>query len=306
MLERNWPKVKKSRQAAGEEDSYGREVRQVLGITLALNLVVVAGKLVAGLRAGSLSVISDALHSSADSLNNLVGLAIIRMARAAPDEEHPYGHHKFETVATFAIAGFLLVTAFEVAVGAAKRLLGWSSSEVEVTSLTVGVMVATVAVNIFVWTYESRRGKALNSSFLIADSKHTLSDIFVSLSILVGLVLVRQGMTHVDPILAFFVAGIITYAAYQIFASTIPVLVDSAPLSSEYIAKIVRQTPGVESVHEIRSRGVPGRIFISMHLVVTPTNTFEAHAVTEEVERRLAEKVGPCSVTIHVEPDETY
>jgi len=71
-----------------------------------------------------------------------VGLVIIRLARAAPDEEHPYGHHKFETVATFAIAGFLLVTAFEVAVGAAKRLLGWSSSEVEVTSLTVGVMVA--------------------------------------------------------------------------------------------------------------------------------------------------------------------
>jgi cation diffusion facilitator family transporter len=298
--------MKELRRATVGEDSYSREVRHVLKLTLALNLAVVAGKLVAGFRAGSLSVISDAMHSSADSLNNLVGLVIIRLARAAPDEEHPYGHHKFETVATFAIAGFLLVTAFEVVVGATKRLLGWSSSEVEVTTLTVGVMVVTLIVNIFVWSYESRRGKALNSSFLIADSKHTLSDIFVSLSILIGLMLVSRGMVHVDPILAFVVAGVITYAAYQIFASTIPVLVDSAPLSSEYIAKIVRETPGVESVHEIRSRGVPGRIFISMHLVVTPTTTFEAHAVTEEVERRLAEKIGPCTVTIHVEPDETY
>jgi cation diffusion facilitator family transporter len=298
--------VKELRRATVGEDSYGREVRRVLKLTLALNLAVVAGKLVAGFRAGSLSVISDAMHSSADSLNNLVGLVIIRLARAAPDEGHPYGHHKFETVATFAIAGFLLVTAFEVVVGATKRLLGWSSSEVEVTTLTVGVMIVTLMVNIFVWSYESRRGKALNSSFLIADSKHTLSDIFVTLSILIGLVLVRRGMVHVDPILTFVVAGVITYAAYKIFASTIPVLVDSAPLSPEYIAKIVRETPGVESVHEIKSRGVPGRIFISMHLVVTPTTTFEAHAVTEEVERRLAEKIGPCTVTIHVEPDETY
>jgi cation diffusion facilitator family transporter len=113
--------VKELRRATVGEDSYSREVRRVLKLTLALNLAVVAGKLVAGFRAGSLSVISDAMHSSADSLNNLVGLVIIRLARAAPDEGHPYGHHKFETVATFAIAGFLLVTAFEVVVGATKR-----------------------------------------------------------------------------------------------------------------------------------------------------------------------------------------
>jgi cation diffusion facilitator family transporter len=286
------------------DDQYGRAVRRVLLVTLGLNVLVVAGKLCAGILAGSLSVISDAVHSSADSLNNVVGLVIIRIASAAPDEEHQYGHHKFETLGAFGIAGFLTVTAFEVASGAVRRLLGWSSGDVEITRLTFGVMAATLATNLFVWTYERRRARELNSAFLKADSQHTLSDIWVSSSILAGLFGVRKGILYLDALLALGVAAVIAHAAFKIFRTTIPVLVDSAPLSSEHISKVVRETHGVESVHEIRSHGVPGRIFISMHLVVTPTNTVEAHAVTEDVERRLEEEFGPCTVTIHVEPDE--
>jgi cation diffusion facilitator family transporter len=292
--------------AQAAEEKYGTEVRRVLKITLVFNLLVVAGKFVAGLLAGSLSVTSDAIHSSADSLNNIVGLVIIRIASAPADAEHPYGHHKFETLGAFGIAGFLIITSFEVASGAVRRILGWTSGSVEVTPLTFAVMGATVAVNVFVWSYERRRARELNSSFLLADSKHTLSDIGVSASVLAGLLLIERGIVNLDAYLALGVAGVIAYAAYQIFSSTIPVLVDSAPLSTEHIAKVVRETPGVESVHEILSRGVPGKIFISMHLVVTPQNTLEAHAVTEEVERRLAQKFGPCQVTIHVEPDESY
>jgi divalent metal cation (Fe/Co/Zn/Cd) transporter len=82
-------------------------VRRVLLVTLALNVTVVAGKLAAGLVAGSLSVIGDVIHLSVDSLNNIVSLAVMKYATAAPDEGHPYGHAKFETLAAFAIAGFL-------------------------------------------------------------------------------------------------------------------------------------------------------------------------------------------------------
>lgn len=291
---------------ASAQDPYGGSVRRVLLVTLGFNLLVVIGKLIAGILAGSLSVIGDALHSSADSLNNLVGLVIIRLASAAPDEQHPYGHHKFETLAAFGIAGILSVTAFQIAVGAVERFLGWTSSDVKVTAFTIGTMVANLFVNAFVFLYERGKAQELNSTFLLADSKHTLSDIYVSTSILVSLILLRLGIVNLDAIVAFGVAGFIAYAAYQIFSATIPVLVDSAPLASEHIAKIVRETPGVESVHDIGSRGVPGKIFITLHLVVTPQNTFEAHLVTEEVERRLAEALGPCQVTVHVEPADTY
>jgi len=283
-------------------EHYARRVRQVLLVTLLLNLTVVVAKLIAGFLAGSLSVISDGLHSSADSLNNIVGLFVIRLASKEPDDEHPFGHHKYETLAAFCIAGFLLVTAFELAMRAARRLFGEAEVEIEVTALTIGVMICTLAVNIVVWSYERALGRKLRSSFLLADASHTLSDIFVSSSVLVGLFFVRVGHVALDPILAFVIAAVITVAAYRIFASTIPVLVDSAPLPRERVAEIVRNTPGVESVHDIRSRGVPGMIFITLHLIVTPQDMEQAHAVTEEVERRLENAIGACQVNIHVEP----
>src|SRR5215470_7771066 len=104
-------------------DTYQRGVRRVLLITLALNVLVVAGKLIAGLLADSLSVISDAIHSSVDSLNNIVGLVVMKYATAEPDEGHPYGHAKFETLAAFAIAGFLFVTCYQISISAVKRII---------------------------------------------------------------------------------------------------------------------------------------------------------------------------------------
>jgi len=285
------------------DGQYSRGVRRVLLITLALNLAVVALKLVAGMIAQSLSIVSDALHSSVDSINNVVGLVVIRIASAAADEEHHYGHRKFESLAAFVIAGFLAVTAFEVASSAVRRILGRESSEVEVTVFTLGALVLTITVNIFVWIYESRRARTLGSSFLLADSKHTLSDIFVSLSILAGLLLLWFKIANLDAVLALLVSGVIAYTAFQISSTTIPVLVDRSPFPRGYIAEIVRATPGVKSVHDIMSRGVPGNAFITMHLAVMPENISAAHAVTEEVERRLENRFGACHITIHVEPE---
>ena len=141
----------------------------MLWITLALNVAVVIGKLVAGLLADSLSVISDAIHSSVDSVNNVVGLVVMKYATAEPDEEHPYGHAKFETLAAFVIAGFLFVTCYQIGISAISRLWSKDHAAPEITSLTIGVIIATIVVNIFVTVYEQREGKRLNSEFLIAD-----------------------------------------------------------------------------------------------------------------------------------------
>src|SRR5262252_5282421 len=168
-------------------ETYRRGVRRVLFVTLALNVVVVAGKLVAGLLADSLSVVSDAIHSSVDSLNNIVGLVVMKYATAEPDEGHPYGHAKFETLAAFAIAGFLFVTCYQIALSAIKRVIAHETPAPEITALTIGVMVGTIICNIFVTVYERREGRRLQSAFLIADSTHTRSDVMVSCSVLAGL-----------------------------------------------------------------------------------------------------------------------
>ncbi|MBL8168519.1 MAG: cation transporter [Acidobacteria bacterium] len=284
---------------------YQRGVRRVLLVTLLLNLAVVAGKLVAGLLAGSLSVISDAIHSSVDSLNNVIGLVVVRYASAAPDDNHPYGHAKFETLAAFAIAGFLFVTCYEIGGSAFKRLFGENAPAPEITALTIGVMLVTILVNIFVTVYEQREGKRLQSEFLIADAIHTRSDVLVSSSVLVGLFLIRQGYVWLDPVVSLGVAAFIAWNGYEIFKATVPVLVDAAPVEAARIREIAESVPGVHSVHDVRSRSHGGEIFIEMHLHVASdyeNNHVLSHQITEEVERRLAHELGTVTATIHVEP----
>ena len=286
-------------------EAYQRGVRRVLIVTLALNLAVVAGKLAAGLLAGSLSVISDAIHSSVDSLNNIVGLVVMKYATAEPDEDHPYGHAKFETLAAFAIAGFLFVTCYQIALSGIRRVLAHDAPAPEITALTIGVMVGTIIFNIFVTGYELREGRRLQSAFLIADSTHTRSDVLVSCSVLAGLILIRSGYVWLDPIISIGVAVVIAWSGYQIFKATVPVLVDAAHAPASRIAEIVRSVPGVHSAHDIRSRSQGGEMFVEMHLHVA--NEFErdhvaSHAITEEIERRLSAEFGRVTATIHVEP----
>ncbi len=284
---------------------YKRGVQRVLIITLVLNIIVVIGKFVAGFLAGSLSVISDAVHSSVDSLNNIVGLVVMKYATAEPDEEHPYGHAKFETLAAFAIAGFLFVTCYQIAVSAISRIINPSPTPPEISYLTVGVMVTTIIVNIFVTVYEHREGKRLNSDFLIADAGHTKSDVLVSFSVLAGLGLVKLGYVWIDPYIALGVAVVIAWNGYKIFKATVPVLVDAAPVPSIRIAEIVNNTPGVHSAHDIRSRTLGNGMFVEMHLHVESDiegDHIRTHDLTEEVERRLEKEFGHVVATIHVEP----
>lgn len=292
-------------QSNATQHEYKRGVQHVLLITLVLNIAVVIGKFIAGFLAGSLSVISDAVHSSVDSLNNIVGLVVMKYATAEPDAEHPYGHAKFETLAAFAIAGFLFVTCYQIAVSAISRILTPSEHPPEISSLTIGVMVVTIVANIFVTLYEHREGKRLNSEFLIADAVHTKSDVLVSCSVLIGLWLVKLGYVWLDPIIALGVAVVIAWNGYKIFKATIPVLVDAAPVPADRIAEIVSQVPGVHSAHDIRSRVQGGTMFIEMHLHMQPNierDHIKTHDLTEEIERRLEATFGQVIATIHVEP----
>lgn len=286
-------------------NDYQRGVQRVLLITLILNLIVVVGKLIAGILASSLSVISDAIHSSVDSLNNIVGLVVTKYAAAEPDENHPYGHAKFETLAAFVIAGFLFVTCYQIGLSAFSRLLDGRHAPPEISALTLGVMIATILINIFVTVYEHREGQRLKSEFLIADAIHTRSDVLVSLSVLAGLVLIKMGYVWLDPVVSLGVAAFIAWNGYQIFKTTVPVLVDASPVPPARIAAAVESVAGVHSVHDIRARMHGGEMFVEMHLHIEPKlehDHIASHAITEAVEHKLEKEFGKVTATIHVEP----
>ncbi|MCS6817786.1 MAG: cation diffusion facilitator family transporter [Blastocatellia bacterium] len=281
---------------------YREDVQRVLRRVLVLNVAVVLGKLLIGWRANSLSIVSDAVHSSVDAMNNIVGLIIIRYATAAPDAGHPYGHRKIESLAAFALGGALLVTCVEIISRAIERLQDPSRIRVHIEPLTLAVLIGTIVVNVAVFIYERRKGHALGSPFLLADALHTRSDILVSGALLVGLMFIRWKMPILDPLLALAISALIAASGWQIFARTVPILIDAAPVSAERVEAIVRGVPGVKQVRAIRSRSDGERIFLDLVLVLNPEDVRTAHEITERVEERLCEALGPCQVTIHMEP----
>ena len=278
------------------------QIKRVLILTMLLNFAATAIKLAAGLATGALSVIADSLDSLFDGLSNLVGLAGLYVAGKPPDADHPYGHRKFETIAALSIAFLLFLTSWQLLQSAWVRFR--SSAVPEVNWWVGAAMVAGMLIQAFVSAYELRQGRRLRSEVLVADALHTRASIWVSLSVLGGLGLVRLGFPKADPILAAFVAVMIAKIGVDILRETLPVLVDRAALEPEQIAGVVEGVGGIESFHRVRSRGAYGDAAIDLHIRVSPDKTIqEANAIADEVRRRLLAMDGVNDVTIHLEAD---
>ncbi|HAC65919.1 MAG TPA: cation-efflux pump [Cyanothece sp. UBA12306] len=285
------------------------QVRQVLIITLLLNLFVMGLKAIVGVLTGSLSLQADALHSVTDSANNVLGLIANRLASPQPDHHHPYGHQKYEGVAALGIAAFLAIACFEIFQGAIHRI--WhGGSEVIVSGEQLWLLMLVLGVNIFVAFYERHIGQQLKSPILIADAYHTMSDIWVTITVLGGLVGIWLGkglniaqLQWLDVILAFPVAFLVFGSGLQVLRSNLPWLVDEMAVAPEAVHQIVMGVPGVINCHSIASRGLLGRqIFIEMHIVVDTLDVEIAHQITEAIESKLTERFSPVRVLIHVEP----
>src|SRR6266571_3486902 len=280
-------------------------VRRVLIGLLGANLAVVAAKAVVGTASGSLAVWGDALHSSVDSLYNVLGLIVIRVAARAPDEDHPYGHGKFETLGALAIVVFLSITCFELVRNAVQKLVGGGQAVV-VTDLGLVVLLATLGINVLVAWYENRRGHELSSELLIADAAHTRTDVFITIGVLIGVLLSRRGLTWVDPVVAIVIALLIVRVAYQILSRAVPVLVDERAIPEPTIRQSAQAVEGVKSAYGIRSRGGNaggGVRYAEVTIAVdSAANVADAHAIADAVEERLKKDLELEEVTVHVEP----
>ena len=288
-------------------------VRRVLWLTLLLNLFVMALKFTLGIATGSLSLQADALHSVTDSVNNVLGLVTNRFSSPKPDREHPYGHQKFEAVGALGIAAFLGIACFEILRGAVEKIFfSTETIEVKVTSAELWLLLLVLVVNIFVAFYERNVGRKVNSPILIADAKHTMSDIWVTIVVIAGLVGVWQAenlnipqLRWLDVVLAFPVALLVFQSGWEVINENLPWLVDEMAIAPEAIYDVVMEVPGVINCHDIASRGMLGRqVFIEMHLIVNTEHLAIAHQITEQIEDRLEKNFGTVRVLIHVEPPE--
>jgi cation diffusion facilitator family transporter len=279
-------------------------VRRVLTGLLVANVAVVAAKALVGLATGSLAVLGDGLHSGIDALNNVLGIVVIRVASKEPDEEHPYGHGKFETLGALTIVGFMSITCFELVRDAIGRLASARPAPL-VSDLQLSALLGTLVVNVAVAWYEHRRGRELESDLLLADAAHTRADVVITIGVLIGLLFARRGWWWVDPALALVIALFIVRIAYRIFQRAVPVLVDASAIPTGTIRTVAESVEGVRGAYAIRSRGGDGAAirYAEVTIAVDGTaNVAAAHAIADAVEARLKQDLRLAAVTVHVEP----
>jgi len=277
-------------------------VRRVLGAILVANLIVVVIKFTVGIDTNSLAVFGDALQSSVDAASNIFGIFVVRVASKAPDEDHPYGHSKFETLGALLIALFLVLSIFELVRGAMARLMSGAPS-LNVSGTALGLLVFTLLVNVGVVWFETRAGRRLKSDLLLADALHTRTDVFITVGVLGGLALARAGLAWADPALGLIVAVLVGRAGYQILRRAIPSLVDERAFDQTTIQQEAEGVDGVVSAYAIRSRLAGDRRFAELTIAVDGgADVASAHRIADQVEGRLKDSLHLDEVTVHVEP----
>ena len=279
-------------------------VRKVLVITLLLNLAVSGGKIAVGMLSGSLAMVADGYHSLVDGANNVIGLIVAAFAYAPPDRGHPYGHRKFETAATLAIAGALMVLAYEVV---AQAFASAGRTEAPTISwLNWAVMIATIGMNLLVSSYEAGEGRRLGSEYLLADATHTRSDLYVSLGVVASFAADKAGLARADAAVAGVIGAVIAVQAVQILLRAFHVLTDRAVLDAEAVGAEVLRLPGVKAVREVRTRGSENAIHVDLVAHVDGSLSLRAaHQVADRIEDAV-KKAHPTvvDVIVHLEPDD--
>ena len=281
-----------------------RKVKQILYIILIANLLVAAVKIILGSIIKSASMTADGFHSLSDGSSNIVGLIGIHFASKPKDEKHPYGHTKFETLASLFISVMLFFASVRVILGAISRFFTPIAPTVSVESLIL--LTLTLVVNIAISTIEYKKGKALNSQILTSDALHTKSDIYISLGVLITLLAVKVGLPPIiDPIASLVVALFIFHAGLVIFKENSMVLLDGAAIAEENIREVVLDFEDVRDVHKIRSRGSINDLNIDLHIVVNPKLDVESsHKLVHDIEDAIKDKFNEnTQVIAHVEPD---
>lgn len=268
------------------------------------NSILIIFKLIAGIFMGSISVISEALHSGIDLLASIIAFFSIREASKVPDDEHPFGHGKYENVSGFVEAILIFLAAILIIFEAVKKIL--HGATIENTGAGILVMLVATLANFIISMLLLKIAKKTDSIALEADGMHLLTDVFTSMGVLVGLVLVRfTGLKIIDPIAALLVAILIIKTSIDMTKKSIVDLVDSKLPEEEVnrILKVISNYPQIKTYHKLRTRKSGQRREVDIHLKLDDSTTLtEAHSLCNTVEQDIKALFPECYVLIHIEP----
>ncbi|MBK7141738.1 MAG: cation transporter [bacterium] len=273
-------------------------------LSVASNTTLVVMKLMAGIFSGSVSIISEAIHSANDLLASLIAFWSIRIADRPPDKEHPFGHGKAESISGAIEAGLIILAAVWIMVEAIRKI--FSGGEIEHVGFGTLVMVFSVVVNFFVSRYLFKVAKAEDSIALEADAQHLSTDVYTSLGVTVGLLLVWiTGWQIIDPLMAIAVALLIGRIGWKLTRDASRHLMDYRLPEAEVgqIQEILETESRIQSWHDLRTRKSGSYRHIDLHIVLRPDSTLlEAHEIADDLERRISDRLHSAHVVIHTDP----
>jgi cation diffusion facilitator family transporter len=277
-------------------------MRRVLLQALLLNVLLGTSKILVGKLTGSLSMVTDGVHSFVDTSTSALGLVVTSFAFAPPDQGHPYGHRKFETSATLVIGLGLLVFAYRLVESALSHI---SEPKLpEIGFLNWAVMGFTVVADAGMSYHLSQEGRRLQSDYLRAAGAEMRSDIYVSLGVIASFAGARARLSWADPAVAALIAGFIAVSAVDILVRSFHVLTDRSVIPPGELAKVVLAIDGVEDAREIRTRGRPDAVYVDLVAHVDGDMPLrEAHDVADRIEAALMSAHPEIvDVIVHVEP----
>ena len=280
-------------------------------LSVASNSVLVLFKVIVGVLIGSVSIISEAIHSGVDLLASIIAMFSVKTSSVPADERHPFGHGKIENISGFVEAVLIFVAAFWIIFEALKKL---SSSQVmEYVGWGVVVMLISSVVNYLVSRKLFQVGKEADSIALQADAWHLRTDVYTSAGVMAGLIIIWLGhiffpdpqIHWIDPVAAIFVAVLILRAAYDLTVHSILDLLDVKlpPEEEDYIRGIINHQPVIYGFHQLRTRKAGNVRFVEFHIKVDPQmSVLDSHSITKTLKQNIRKKFTDCVITIHIEP----
>ncbi len=287
-----------------ELDTRRKEAEKVTLIGSAVDLFLGVTKIVVGFFANSAALVADGVHSLSDLATDFMVIAVLRISHQEPDEDHPWGHGRFETVGTTALGVVLILVGLGMAYELISNLFSGVAAEVPTWPALVVAAISIISKE-WIFRYSLAVGKRLKSDLLIANAWHSRTDALSSIVVFVALIGAMLGWVWLDAVAAVLVAGLVTKIGWELVKRSLTELVDTA-LPEEQAAEfraVVNEVEGIINVHDFKSRPMGSQIILEMHLQVAPhLSASEGHYLGDQAVCALTEAFPEISqVIFHID-----
>ena len=270
------------------------------------NILLFIIKTVAGIISGSVAIIADAINNLSDASSNVVGFLGFKLSSLPADEEHPYGHGRYEYIASLIVAFIIMFIGIELFRSSLDKIL--NPSEIKFEAVTVVILVASILIKLFMSVFSKSAGKKIKSDTLLAVATDSRNDVFATLAVLVSLIIFKFFNINIDGYVGLAVSAVILISGIKIIAETVATLLGKAP-EKEFVEKLREKIMSYESVfgtHDLMVHDYgPGRRFASVHIEMpAEEDPIKSHEIIDTIEMDIFREMN-LHISIHYDPIST-